>query len=318
MTAPTDACGHGPAAAEALRAAADRRRQVRRVFWITLWLNAVVALAKAGYGYVSGSLTLGTDSLHSILDASSNVLALLGLRWAAAPADERHPYGRNKIEILAAVGIGALIVVSLFELASAAVHALIWARPAPRVGWPGFAIVLGTMAVSLFVSRYEHRKAHELGSALLHADARHTQSDLYASAAVVASFVAVRAGFVWGDAVATLLVVALVAHVAWDVFRENVPVLLDAAILDPTQVAAVARSVQGVSDVHRIRSRGVRSAVELDLHMVVPAATTTGDAHCLAEEIERALKVKFPEVSDVIIHIEPDPQGMSPTTPKTT
>jgi cation diffusion facilitator family transporter len=309
MTAPTDACGHGPAAAEVLQAADDRRRQVRRVFWLTLWLNAVVAVAKAGYGYASGSLTLGTDSLHSILDASSNVLALLGLRWASAPADERHPYGRHKIEILAALGIGVLIVVSLFELASAAVHALLSARPPPQVGWAGFAIVLGTMAVNLFVSRYEHRKAHELGSALLHADARHTQSDLYASAAVMASFVAVRAGISWGDGVATLVVVALVAHVAWEVFRENVPVLLDAAILDPAEVTAVARAIIGVSEVHRVRSRGVPSAVELDLHMVVPAATTTGDAHCLAEEVERALKVKFPEVSDVIIHIEPDPKS---------
>jgi cation diffusion facilitator family transporter len=306
MTTPADACGHGPAAAAALEAAAARRAQVRRVFWITLALNAVVAAAKAGYGWVSGSLTLGTDSLHSILDASSNILALLGLRWAAAPADERHPYGRHKVEILAAVGIGALIVVSLAELAQAAVGALLSGRPPPRVGWPGFAIVLGTMGINLFVSRYEHRKAHELGSALLHADARHTQSDLYASAAVVASFVAVRAGFARGDAVASLVVAALVAHVAWEVFRDNVPVLLDAAILDASEVAAIARSVTGVCGVHRIRSRGVRSAVELDQHKVVPANTTIGDAHCLAEEIERALKVKFPEVSDVIIHIEPD------------
>jgi cation diffusion facilitator family transporter len=308
MSFPPDACGHGQAAAEALQAAAHRRRQVRRVFWMTLWLNALVAVAKGSYGYVSGSLTLATDSLHSILDTSSNVLALLGLRLAAAPADERHPYGRNKVEILAALGIGVLIVIGLFELASSAVHGLLWTRPPPRIGWSGFAIVIATMVVNLFVSRYEHRKAHELGSALLHADARHTQSDLYASAAVVASFVAVRAGVSWGDEVATLLVVALVARVAWEVFRENVPVLIDAAILDPGEVAAVARSVAGVSDVHRIRSRGVPSAVELDLHMLVPARTPTGDAHCIAEEVERALKVKFPEVSDVIIHIEPDPQ----------
>jgi cation diffusion facilitator family transporter len=306
MTLIPDACGHGQAAAEALRAAAERRRQVRRVFWITLWLNAAVALAKAGYGYVSGSLTVATDSLHSILDTSSNILALLGLRLAAAPADERHPYGRNKIEILAALGIGVLIVIGLFELASTAVRGLLWTRPPPRIGGAGFAIVLATMGVNFLVSRYEHRKAHELGSSLLHADARHTQSDLYASAAVVASFVAIRAGLTWGDEVATLLVVALVARVAWQVFRENVPVLIDAAILDPTAVATVVRSVSGVSDVHRVRSRGLPSAVELDLHMVVPAWTPTGDAHCLAEEVERALKVKFPEVSDVIIHIEPD------------
>ena len=62
-------------------------------------------------------MTLATDSLHSILDASSNVLALLGLRWAVGAGHARHPYGRQKIEILAALGIGVLIVVGLFEFA---------------------------------------------------------------------------------------------------------------------------------------------------------------------------------------------------------
>ena len=227
-----DECAHAEPTAAAQRRADERRAAVRRVFLLTLGLNAAVALAKAAYGYMSGSLTLGTDSLHSMLDASSNVLALFGLRWASVPADARHPYGRQKIEILAALGIGVLIVVGLFEFGAAAIHSLIDRHPAPRVGFGGFAIVLATMAVNLWVARYERRKATELGSALLRADARHTQSDLYASVAVVASFVAARAGISWADGVATLLLVALIGHAAWEVFHENVPVLIDAAMLD--------------------------------------------------------------------------------------
>src|SRR6185503_5391853 len=114
-----DDCAHAEPRDAAQRLAAERRAAVRRVFLLTLGLNAAVALAKAGYGYFSGSLTLGADSLHSALDASSNVLALFGLRWAAVPADARHPYGRQKIEILAALGIGVLIVGGLFEFGAA-------------------------------------------------------------------------------------------------------------------------------------------------------------------------------------------------------
>ena len=120
-----DPCVYADDRAERLAAATEQRLQVGRVFWLTLGLNALVALSKAGYGYVSGSLTLGTDSLHSMLDASSNVLALLSLRWSAAPADERHPYGRQKIEIVAALGIGVLIVGGLFEFAEASRRRLI-------------------------------------------------------------------------------------------------------------------------------------------------------------------------------------------------
>jgi cation diffusion facilitator family transporter len=289
-----------------IRAAEERRNKVRRVFWITLGLNSVVAISKALYSYVSGSLTLGADSLHAVLDASSNVLALLSLGWAAAPADLRHPYGRQKIEILAALGIGVLILVGLLEFAEAAVRDLLHgSHAAPHVGWAGFAIVLGTMAINLFVSRFEHQQGHELGSELLHADAHHATSDFYASGAVIASFVGVRMGLAWADGAATLLLVFLIGHAAWKVFRDNVPVLIDAARLDPAGIAELARSVSGVSDVHRVRSRGMKRAVELDLHLEVAPDMSVVDAHKLAQKIEREVKVKFPEVSDVIIHVEP-------------
>ena len=257
-----------------------------------------------------------------MLDAASNVLALLGLKWAAAPADARHPYGRHKIEMVAALGIGVLIIVGLFELATAAIRSLVRGTAGPTIGWGGFAIVLATIAVNYGVSRYEQRRGRELGSALLRADARHTQSDIYASAAVIASFIAVRAGITWADGVATLALVVLIGHVAWEVFRDNVPVLIDAAVLDPAGVADLARSVVRAdaeasatiwtsTSIHHVRSRGSHTAVELDLHLEVAPEMSVEDAHRLARQIERELKVKFPQVSDVIIHIEPrrNPSG---------
>jgi cation diffusion facilitator family transporter len=306
-----DACC-APDVEEATRAAEERRNKVRRVFWITLGLNSIVAISKAFYSYVSGSLTLGADSLHAVLDASSNVLALFSLGWAAAPADPRHPYGRQKIEILAALGIGVLILVGLLEFAEAAVRGLLHGpHAAPHVGWAGFAIVLTTMGINLIVARFEHHQGHELSSELLHADAHHATSDFYASGAVVASFIGVRMGIAWADSVATLLLVFLIGHAAWKVFRDNVPVLIDAARLDPAGVAELARSVSGVSDVHRVRSRGMKRAVELDLHLEVAPDMSVVDAHKLAQKIEREVKVKFPEVSDVIIHVEPRSQTAS-------
>jgi cation diffusion facilitator family transporter len=300
-----DPCCQAGAADATLRAAEERRNKVRRVFWLTLGLNSLVAISKALYSYVSGSLTLGADSLHAVLDASSNVLALFSLGWAATPADSRHPYGRQKIEILAALGIGVLIVVGLLEFAEAAIRGLHAGRAAPHVGIAGFIIVLATMGISLFVARYEHHQGHELHSELLHADAHHATSDVYASGAVVASFIGVRMGIGWADGAATLLLVVLIGHAAWKVFRDNIPILIDAARIDPAGVAELARSVTGVSDVHRVRSRGMRRAVELDLHLEVAPDMSVVDAHKLAQQIEREVKVKFPEVSDVIIHVEP-------------
>jgi len=104
----------------------------------------------------------------------------------------------------------------------------------------------------------------------------------------------------------------LIGRAAWGVFRDNVPILLDAARLDPTNVAELARTVAGVSDVHRVRSRGMKTAVELDLHLQVAADMPVVEAHALARKIEREVKVKFPEVSDVVIHIEPATRDTEP------
>jgi len=132
------------------------------------------------------------------------------------------------------------------------------------------------------------------------------------SSDLVASFVAARAGLAWADGVATLLLIALIGHAAWEVFRENVPVLIDAAMLDAGSVAAVAGALARDGSVHRVRSRGVRGAIELDLHLEVAPETSVAAAHVLARQIAIELKVKFPEVSDVIIHIEPKPGASAP------
>jgi cation diffusion facilitator family transporter len=297
---------HGPDGDPAVRA---RDHAVQRVFWITLFLNFAVALAKGLYSYASGSVTLGADAFHSVLDGSANVLALVGMHLSTKPASAAHPYGRRKIELLAAVGIGVLIAVSLLEVASAAWHSL-WQRHAPPdIGWSGFVVVLASMAVNLFVSRYEAAEGRRLKSPLLAADAHHTQSDLYASGAVLVSFIGAQRGFWWADGVCGLAVVVMVGRVAWEVLRENVPSLLDVAVLDPTTVREIGGSIAGVRGIHRVRSRGTPWAVELDLHIQVAADMKVEDAHCIANLVETELRTRLPELSDVVVHIEPIGDG---------
>jgi len=286
-------------------AARDRDRAVRRVFWITLVLNFAVAVAKGIYSVSSGSVTLGADAFHSVLDGSANVLALVGMHLSTKGTSAAHPYGRRKIELLAAVGIGVLIAVSLLEVASAAWHSLVGRHAAPDIGWPGFAVVLASMAVNLVVSRYEAAQGRALKSPLLAADAHHTQSDLYASGAVLLSFIGAQRGLWWADGVCGLVVVVMVGRVAWEVFRENVPSLLDVAVLDPTRVREIGGAIDGVRGIHRVRSRGTHWAVELDLHMQVAADMKVKDAHLVACQVEAELRAQLPQLSDVFVHIEP-------------
>ena len=150
-----------------------------------LFLNLAVALAKIVFGQLSGSISILSDGFHSLTDGASNVVALVGLRLAQKPPDANHPYGHRKFETLAAGGIALFLLIIVVEVAQAA-FVRFRSGGAPSVTPASFAIMLVTLAINIAVVRAERRAATRLSSELLLADARHTQSDVLTSMAVIA------------------------------------------------------------------------------------------------------------------------------------
>lgn len=283
----------------------ERKHAVKRVLVIVMVLNLVVAVAKAVYGMWSGSLLIAADALHSFIDAAANVAGLVALRWAEAPADRGHPYGHHKIEIAAAAGIGVLLALGAIEFGRSAVDALLHGRQAPATSEIGFAVIIATWVINLFVATYEHRCATRLDSSYLAADAMHTASDLAVTAAVLIAYTAIYFGVAWADPVGALLVMVVIVRVTWHVLGENLSVLIDRAAIDPERVRAVAMTVTGVSGCHRVRSHGVTRAAYVDLHLQVDGALSLHEAHALSHRVEDVLRRELPDIADVTIHVEP-------------
>jgi cation diffusion facilitator family transporter len=279
---------------------------VRRVVVIVLVLNLAVAAAKFVYAAASGSLAVATDAIHSLIDASSNVVGIIALRAAVSPPDAEHPYGHRKIELLAAASIGVLIGVATFEFARSAITALWHHTPAGTVPATGFILVGGTLVVNVFVALYERKQGLALQSGFLVADAAHTASDVVVTFGVLTSFVLVRMGLTWADAACALAVTLVIARVAWRILRDNFDALLDRAVFPADEVHTVAMAVPGITSVHRVRSRGLADAANLDLHLQVDGALPLSRAHDLAHQVESALRARYPGLVDVTIHMEPD------------
>jgi cation diffusion facilitator family transporter len=162
------------------------------------------------------------------------------------------------------------------------------------------------MAVSLFVSWYEARAARQLQSEILAADAMHTRSDLYASLTVLASLTAAKAGYPGLDMVAALFIVLLIGRSGVRIIGQSLHVLSDASRLPPSTVEKVALEVEGVREVHAVRSRGTADAIYMDLHILVDPTLTVAKAHEIAHRVEASLKEQFPDVADMVVHVEPD------------
>ena len=287
-------------------AGTSHAHRVERVLWIVFVLNLAVAAAKFFYGLASGSASMQADGIHSVFDSVGNIVGLVSIALAARPADAGHPYGHSKFETYGSLAIGALLLLAAFEVGSGAVGKLVSGSYTAVVTPASFAVMVGTLVINLFVTTYERRAGRRLKSEIIMADAAHTLSDVFVSVGVIAGLVLVALGFPQADPLMALVVTAAILVSAWGVFRTAFRTLSDTAQLPEADVRAVAASVPGIRGVHRVRTRGTEAEVYCDLHIWVDPAMSVRDAHGLGDEVEAAVKERFPAVREVLVHIEPE------------
>ena len=290
-----------------------RERNIRRVLWVVLALNIAVALAKFLFGVFSHSVAMQADGIHSFFDGASNVVGIIGMWFASRPADRSHPYGHGKFETFTAAAIAVMLGIAGYTVARGAIESL-QGRGDARVTVASFAIMVGTLAINLTVTTWEARAGRRLGSEVLRADARHTLSDVLVSSGVIVSLILVRLGFGKADGVLALLVAVAIAYTALTILRGVGRTLSDAARLPVDEVVGVATGVDGVMECHSVRTRGPENRVSVDLHILVAFDATVDRGHAVADAVEAELRARFPQVADVVVHVEPT--AVTPSEPR--
>ena len=282
----------------------QRLDAIARVLWGILFLNLGVALAKLIYGYRSGAISITADGVHSLLDGSSNIVGLIGIRVAGRPPDANHPYGHRKYETFAALGVVLMLFVGCQEIVIAAIDRLRHPR-VPDITPAGFFILIATVIVNLGVVIWERRAGQRLQSELLLADAAHTASDVFASLLVMASFAATRFGVRWADLAAAAIIVVLILRAGLEVLRGTMSTLSDERRIEPREVEEAALAEPGVLEAHNVRSRGPADDIHLDLHILVDPKMAIASAHALGHRVEHRLRERWPGLTDVVVHVEP-------------
>ena len=290
----------------------QRAAQVRRVLWRVLALNLAVTVIKLAIGFASGALAIIADGFHSIVDSSSNVIGLLGVWVSARPPDDNHPYGHTKYETVAAMSIGAMLMVAAYEIGRGVVERLLGSAAPPAISPATFGLMIFTFAVNVGVVAYEARAGKRLHSQILLADAAHTRTDLFITVSVIASLVGTALGWTWLDPLVAAGVVVMLFRAALGILRSTSNVLTDVAVTDPKAVERIALGVPGVALVRDVRSRGRDDAKYVDLRVRVDPAMDTAQAHNVASEVERRVAQAVPGVVETLVHIEPEEQASTP------
>ena len=244
--------------------ARDRRAANRAVAASAIGLGAT-GLAELLLAVLTGSVGLLGDAIHNLSDVSTSAVVFLGFRLSRRPATERYPYGLERAEDLAGIGIAVVIWASAAFAGLESIRKLIAHGPTTHIGAGIAGAIIGILG-NMAVARYKLVVGRRINSATLVADARHSWLDALSSAGALAGLIAVAAGQPWGDPVAGLAITAVICHVGYKVTADVVHRLADG--VDPSVITAAesaAGSVPGVLHAHaRARWTGRTLRVEIE------------------------------------------------------
>jgi len=275
--------------------------------------NIVLAALKFFFGWITNSIALLADAVHTGSDVVTSAIVVAGFRMAKKPADIEHPYGHGRIEPIATLIISLLLIWAGIEFAHAAYDRL---RDPPRVEWSTLAFSL--MAVSVAFKEWMARFALGIGkivqSDMLKADAWHHRSDAAASVLVAISLLAAYFGHVRIDSILGFCVAGLIMYAGFRLLRSMVNELLGKApskeLID--RIVKAGLSVEGVKQIHDINVHDYGQQKVISLHVVTARELETHRSHHLAKMVEKAVGDALN--ASTVVHVDPsDPSESSPS-----
>ncbi len=294
----------------------SRYREIR---WVTLVGSAIdlaLGLLKLLFGYLANSQALIADGVHSLSDLATDFMVLFAAKHGSRDADESHPYGHGRFETLATVALGIALILVAIGIAWDAIERLFHPEELLQPGVWALVVAVVSVFSKEWIYHYTMRLAKKLKSSMLKANAWHSRTDAISSIVVVIGVGGTMAGLEYLDSVAAVLVGAMVAKIGWDLAWQSVHELVDTA-LDPERVEVIRKeilSVGGVRELHMLRTRMMGGDALVDVHVIVDPKLSVSEGHYIGEKVRKRLIDEVEEVSDVMVHVDPeDDEKMKPS-----
>ncbi|MBU5636318.1 cation diffusion facilitator family transporter [Geomonas sp. Red69] len=284
----------------------DRFNKADRVIRIGFWANALLMVVKLAAGHFGHSEAVFADGVESACDFIAIGMTLIALKVGRKPYDSDHPYGHGKVESLSAIFVSLVIAATGGWILYGAATTML----AGRYSAPALVAVLaaaGTIVAKEALYRYSMKVGGDLGSPALLAIAKDHRKDAITSVATLVGVGCAYFGLGVMDPVAAGLTSIFIFHIGYHTFRTSAHELMDGqpeqSLLDA--IAQLARSVEGVDQVHEIRARHSGQYLIVDLKLDMPPEMTVKRSHDISTEVKRRIFDHFSNVGDVMIHINP-------------
>jgi len=287
-----------------MRGFSTRRRAAYIEGFTSIVVNALLFVVKYIFGVMYSSIAVLADSIHTLSDSATSVVLVLGYHLASKPADEEHPFGHGRLEIISALVIGVLLGVAAVEFMRDSVEKLLVGASLVYSD-----VLVAVLAVSTVVKAWlgvwAYRLGVKYGSEAIKADAWHHNSDALATG-LLALAIFVGREYWWIDGALGILVSLVILITAGRLVYESSTELLGRAPskVELDRVTSVVREAcPEVKDVHHIHFHRYGDHVEVTLHVTLRGDMPLREAHEIASRAEKAIKKKLGY--EATVHVEP-------------
>ncbi|MEJ8303898.1 cation diffusion facilitator family transporter [Saccharibacillus sacchari] len=280
--------------------------------WISLISNVLLTIIKVVVGLLFKSPVLIADGVHNAGDVIASAAALGSMRISSRPPDEDHPYGHGKAEVIGASVVATILLLAALYVGYHSVVALF--EPMPEAHIVALIAAVVSLIWKLLLYVYTIGIGRRANSKGLIATAQDHLADVYASGAAVVGIGLGLLGqslnmpiLAYADPVAGIVVAVLVLKLAADMARESIDILMEKAIGNQELAAleSIVRGVEEVKRIDRIRAREHGQYIIIDLRVGVDAQMTIQQGHDVIRKIKKAILSTHPNVSEVMIHLNP-------------
>ena len=310
MTEPAESDGNGPTRITQLGDPTfERFANIRRVVLVGAAVDLILAVGKIGGGVAAHSQSLVADGVHSLSDLVTDVLVLVAAKFAQGKPDAGHPYGHERIETVATVALGIVLILIAAGIAFDSFSRLFNPVSLQTPAWWAMAVAAVSVVFKEGLYHYTVGAARRYRSKLLEANAWHARSDAASSLVVIVGVGGTLLGLVYLDAIAAVVVSWMIGRIGYRLARQGVEELIDAG-LAPEKVKLIRTAlmeVDGVSDVHMLRTRQMGPKSLVDVHILIDdPKLSVSEGHQISETARAKLIRQFEDIEDVTVHIDPE------------
>lgn len=291
----------------------SREKQITRITFIGMAVNAVLTAFKFIAGLAGRSSAMIADSVHSLSDFISDIIILVFLRISLKGRDKTHDFGHGKFETMATFILSIILIAVAAQILANGIKDIMSVLHGEEIQAPS-RIALIAALVSIIAKEFCYqitaRVGRRVNSPAVIANAWHHRSDALSSIGTALGIGgAVLLGGRWAilDPLASIVVAAFIVKVSIDLMRKGINELMEASLPDDTEaeILEIVKSFSDVTDPHNLKTRRIGNRIAIEIHVRMNPDVTLSTAHERATDIEHALKERFGKNTHVVVHMEP-------------